>query len=219
MLFRGFDPPILFGIGEPDPLSTLILELTAQVVLLQLRVEAMEALQPAYRVESARPVWRMGLEAASAEEVDAPVEMLDARDLDALERLYADGYESGEAPDFFFAEMLEQGTFRGIREGSDLVAVAGTHLFAPDVGVCTIGNVYTRRDRRGHGFGARVTRAVVEHARAHGVETVALNVRQPNVAARRVYERLGFRVHCAFIEGRAHRCILAPDAQATRARE
>ena len=37
------------------------------------------------------------------------------------------------------------GTFRGIREGSDLVAVAGSHVFSPGLGVCAIGNVYASR--------------------------------------------------------------------------
>ena len=99
--------------------------------------------------------------------------------------------------------MLRQGTFRGMREGADLIAVAGTHLFSRDLGVCAIGNVYTRRDRRRQGHGARVTSAVVQHAISHGVPTIVLNVGHGNAGARRVYEQLGFHCHCGFLEGEA----------------
>jgi predicted GNAT family acetyltransferase len=83
------------------------------------------------------------------------------------------------------------------------VAVAGTHLFSPVLGVCTIGNVYTRRDRRRRGLAARATAAVVRHALDAAIPTIVLNVSQANDAARNIYERLGFRVHCAFVEGEA----------------
>ena len=83
------------------------------------------------------------------------------------------------------------------------MAVAGAHLFSPALGVCTIGNVYTRRDCRRRGLAARATSAVVRHALAASIPTIVLNVSQANDAARRVYERLGFHVHCAFVEGEA----------------
>ena len=83
--------------------------------------------------------------------------------------------------------MLAQGTFYGVREGADLVAIAGTHLFSDALGICTIGNVYTRRDHRRRGLGARVTSAVVEHALERAVPTIVLNVGQSNEGARRVY--------------------------------
>jgi ribosomal protein S18 acetylase RimI-like enzyme len=81
------------------------------------------------------------------------------------------------------------------------VAVAGSHVFSPALGVCAIGNVYTRRDRRRRGLGARVTSAVVQHAIDREIPTIVLNVSQENDGARRVYESLGFRCYCEFFEG------------------
>ena len=54
----------------------------------------------------------------------------------------------------------------------------------------------------GAGLRAR-DRAVVRHALAASIPTIVLNVSQSNDAARNVYEQLGFRVHCAFVEGEA----------------
>jgi predicted GNAT family acetyltransferase len=126
-------------------------------------------------------------------------------DLAAVSALYEDGRSTGEQPTFFHAGMLAQRTFRGLWEHGALVSVAGTHLYSRDLGICTIGNVYTRRDRRGRGLGARVTSAVAAHAINERVPTIVLNVARDNVTAQRVYERLGFDTHCAFVEGEAMR--------------
>jgi predicted GNAT family acetyltransferase len=101
--------------------------------------------------------------------------------------------------------MVEQGIYRGVWEGEELVSVAGTHLVVPSEGVCAIGNVYTRHDRRRQGLGARVTSAVVSDALARAFPTVVLNVDQRNAAAIRVYQRLGFRLYCDFAEGLTRR--------------
>jgi GNAT superfamily N-acetyltransferase len=146
----------------------------------------------------------MAVEPAAFQSADtSDVLSLGASDLAAVTALYDDGKPHGEWPAFFFPSMLDQGTFRGIWEGSDLVAVAGTHLFSSELGICTIGNVYTRRDRRGLGLAARATSAVVQHALSQNIPTIVLNVGQGNAAARRVYERLGFRCYCEFFEGEA----------------
>ena len=70
--------------------------------------------------------------------------------------------------------------------------MAGTHLVVPQEGIAAVGNIYTRRDRRGRGLAGRVTAAVVAELLRRGVPTVALNVAQTNATARRVYERVGF---------------------------
>jgi predicted GNAT family acetyltransferase len=71
-------------------------------------------------------------------------------------------------------------------------------VLARQEGAAAIGNVYTRRDRRGRGLARAVTAAV---ARALAdVDTVVLNVRDDNTAALRLYDTLGFTRHCLFHE-------------------
>ena len=126
---------------------------------------------------------------------------LSAEDVPALRSLYADGDATGESPDFFFPSMVTDGVFFGMDEGGSLVAAAGTHVQAREEHAAAIGNVYTRRDRRGRGFGRVVTSAVLDGLA--GIGTIGLNVRADNDAAIRMYEGLGFVRHCQFIEALA----------------
>ena len=123
--------------------------------------------------------------------------------VEALGRLYDDGRESGEVPDFFRLSMVRDGVFFGAWEGVELIAAAGTHLTNPAESVGAVGNVYTRRDRRGRGLAALTTAAVSRELVRQGCRTVALNVSRDNPAAIRAYERAGFRIHCPFYEGLA----------------
>jgi RimJ/RimL family protein N-acetyltransferase len=208
LLYRGFTPPIAFAIGAAPDLRPLFDELRAPTISLHMQPAAVDALAGIYRPSTTQAMHRMTLRPAAF----TPAPHADARPispdhLGAVSALYDDGHRRGEGPTFFYPAMLGQHTFRGIWEDGALVAIAGTHLYSREIGVCAIGNVYTRSDRRGRGLGARVTSAVVAHALAEDVSTIVLNVSHTNAAARRVYERLGFVVYCDFLEGEAARCL------------
>jgi len=208
LLFRGFDPPILFAMGDAAQLEILFRGIEAATVSLHVQPAAFARMGSMFRPEFTRAMWRMTLPAQSFRPPSLDeVVPVDESHTDAVQHLYDDGQQSKERPTFFQASMLRQGTFRGIWEGQELVAIAGTHQFSPHLGTCAIGNVYTRRDRRKRGLGARVTSAVVQLALSQSISTIVLNVSQANVAARRVYEQLGFHCHCEFLEGEAARTL------------
>jgi ribosomal protein S18 acetylase RimI-like enzyme len=189
--------------------SGLLDEIAAERSLyLSIRPEILPLIEARYDVEppGGVPMWRMVLRPERFQAVkEDGVRRLGLADLPALEALYADGAPSGEAPDFFSADMLAQGVFFGLEEASALISAAGTHLVAPAFGVATVGNVYTRSDRRGRGLAARVTSAVTANLlrQSPRYSTVALNVNQNNAAALRVYAGLGYEIYCAFYEGKA----------------
>jgi ribosomal protein S18 acetylase RimI-like enzyme len=207
LIFRGFTVPVLFTLGPAAVVASLLDEIALEPsVYLHVRPEIVPVLQTRYLIPHPKPMWRMVLELPKFRA--APIaggNRLRAADLPALNQLYADGKAAGEVPEFFFASMLAQGVFFGIREKNELIAVAGTHLVAPPEGVAAVGNIYTRRDRRGRGLAARVTSAVVSELLGMNIDVVALNVNQQNVSAIRVYERLGFAMYAEFIEGVASR--------------
>lgn len=169
-------------------------------VHLQVQPDALDEVARHATVINVKPMIRMAWTGGSTRLTDR-VTRLGARDVPALEQLYADGESTGESPDFFYGSMVTDGVFFGVYKGDDLIAAAGTHLVARDESAAAIGNVYVRRDRRGRGLGRAVTAAVI-HELA-GIATIGLNVRADNVAAIRVYESLGFVRHCEFREALA----------------
>ena len=60
-------------------------------------------------------------------------------------------------------------------------------------GELTVGAIAVRPTMQGKGVGTRLLQAVFEHALANGFGSVCLEVVDTNPAARRLYERLGFR--------------------------
>jgi ribosomal protein S18 acetylase RimI-like enzyme len=169
-------------------------------VHLQVKQDALDEVARHATVTSIKRMIRMAWTGGSTRVSDR-VTRLGAKDVAAIERLYADGESAGESPDFFYPSMVTDGVFFGVYKGEELIAAAGTHLVSREEGAAAIGNVYVRRDRRGGGLGRAVTAAVI-HELA-GIETIGLNVRADNDAAIRVYESLGFVRHCEFHEALA----------------
>lgn len=118
-----------------------------------------------------------------------------SRDLDEIIEFYAMSYPGN----WFDPRMLETGQYFGIRRGGRLVSIGGIHVFSPDFGVGSIGNIATLPDFRGRGFGTTVTARVCQSLLKE-VEHIGLNVRSDNIAAVSCYEKLGFREVASFGE-------------------
>ncbi len=117
------------------------------------------------------------------------VEPLCSSDTPAIEELYST--EPGAA--FFSPSMMSSNSFVGIWSESrrQLVAAAGTHVLSEQKRIAAIGAVFVRADSRGSSLGTQVTLGVLERLGGR-VDSVGLNTSRDNVAARRIYERLGF---------------------------
>lgn len=199
LVLHDFGTCILFAMGTAS-----VDEALAHVswpVHLQVQQEAFDLVARRATIDKQLSMWRMAWNRGPLPATDPRVTRLGAEAVDSVLRLYADGGPSGESPDFFYPSMVADGVFFGVYEDRDLVAVAGTHLVSRDEGAAAIGNVYTRRDRRGRGLGRIVTTAVVNELR--DIETIGLNVRADNPSAIRLYESLGFVRHCEFYEALA----------------
>ena len=196
-------------VGLPDPGSTTIYAVSTRApdATLQLLTELAHHLESGVLItaplglgralEAIGPVaWhrryrRFVLESVEGlpdvADIDEPIVPLGTDDRAEIETLYAT--DPGAA--FFLPNMLEDDSFVGIREGGELVAVAGTHVLSETQRLAAIGGVLTKPTHRGRGFGRAVSAAVIERIRPR-VDLIGLNTAIRNAAALRVYESLGF---------------------------
>jgi ribosomal protein S18 acetylase RimI-like enzyme len=203
LVLKDYGTSILFAMGAGSVREAL--DAVTWPVHLQVRGDALEAIAQHARIEGTREMWRMISDRERTFHADHRAIRLGEADVQALQLLYADGEGSGESPDFFYPAMVTRGAFFGVYEHRELVAAAGTHLVSRDEGAAAMGNIYTRRDRRGRGLGRLVTSAVIDNLR--DIETIGLNVRADNAAAIRLYESLGFVRHCDFYEALATKSL------------
>ncbi len=203
LVYRGFDTPVLAALGPAEKCARLLPEIPVnEPYYPHVPRTFLPALKARFDVSELLPMRRMLLDPAQFQlaKTDGVVR-LGPEHVAAVQKLFADGASAGESPHFFLPSMLEDGVFCGSFEGTELVAAAGTHLVVAAEGVAAVGNIYTRRDRRGRGLAAQTTTAVVQALLDMRIPTIGLNVHEENTAAIRVYERLGFAHYCDFYEG------------------
>jgi len=87
-------------------------------------------------------------------------------------------------------DFIATNSVYGISMGEHLVATAASHVKLPEG--WAIGGVFTDPKYRGMGMATSTSSAVLQEAFAQ-TENVVLFVRSDNVAAKRVYEKLGFK--------------------------
>ena len=211
LIYRGFEPPVLFAHGAAADLTGLVGAIAEEPEFyLSVRPDFLPLMTAAgYPIRSEKRMWRMLLDPREFGPAEGRTERLGPADLDDLRQLYRDGEAAGEAPPFFDQSMLTGGVYYGVREHGAIVAAAGTHVLAMEESVAAVGNVYTRRDRRGLRLGTWATSAVAGELLRLGLQTIALNVEESNIAAGRIYSRLGFKRYCAYVEGAAARVELS----------
>jgi predicted GNAT family acetyltransferase len=94
-------------------------------------------------------------------------------------------------PGPFSTRTHELGTYLGIRHAGKLAAMAGERLKVP--GFTEVSAVCTHPKHAGHGYARILMSEVMRRIRGRG-ETPFLHVREDNVRAIALYERLGFAV-------------------------
>jgi ribosomal protein S18 acetylase RimI-like enzyme len=94
-------------------------------------------------------------------------------------------------PGPFGSRTHELGTYLGIRSDGKLVAMAGERLRVP--GYTEVSAVCTHPEHTGQGYAQLLMLELMRRIRSRG-ETPFLHVREDNMRAVQIYEKLGFRV-------------------------
>ncbi len=226
LLYHGLAPPILLTAGSPEGVAAALSNANLPPELfLSVLPSHLPAVQHHYQRVSPQKMVRMVL--PPGKNIPAPTQptrRLTPSDIDRLDALFHHG--GAYAPDAFDSGQLKDGYFFGIEDcNGTLAAAGGTHIVfrSPNPpltgaiqnassaicslhklisqGVAAIGNIYTRPDRRGQGYGKAVTTSITRALQQEGFSLFVLNVNEQNLVARSIYEKLGFEVHCHFYEG------------------
>ena len=197
LIYEGLEPPIALTMGEAKYLPEIFqgVELPSTAMFLG-REAHIPFLLKEYRAQYLDKMWRMALSTDNFQPLPSGDTLrLDERHLDILETMFRDEHANAFAP-----YQLRQGAFYGHFFNGELASVAGTHIVSPEYGVAAVGNIYTRPQHRGKGLAQQVTSAVCADLLAQKLDVV-LNVEQSNASAVHLYQKLGFEIHCSFIEG------------------
>jgi len=224
LLYFGLEPPILLTVGSLEGVAASMTgsDLPDELFL-SILPSHLPAVEGHYQQVVPRSMVRMVLpHGRQVPAPNQPVRRLNRADASRLNILY--GHGGDYAPDAFDPCQLDDGFFFGIEdEDGTLAAAGGTHVVLrtetrsltngspagglssldPVIskGVAAMGNIYTRPDRRGRGYGKAVTTSISRALQEDGFSVIVLNVDEQNLVARSIYEKLGFDVHCHFMEG------------------
>ncbi len=207
LLYRGFSFTIFLDSGDFDATAQTLTDLAQeQSFYVSTRGPTLKLLADAgFEIAQPKPMLRMRLDVGRFERSAASAVRLTPADLPRLKRLYADGDERNESPEFFLDSMLDSGVYFGVEVEGELAAAAGTHVVAADEDVAGVGNIYTRHDLRRRGHARVAAAAVLGELVDRGIGTICLNVSVDNLGAIALYRAIGFDVHCEYFEGEAAR--------------
>lgn len=204
LIWRGVEPPVLVQFGSDEAVQALFSHLPDKVFYM-----LPAAMMPVYQQHFETPpkidlLWRMQVTLGSFIPVypqAGTLRRLTGEDVETLKHLYANDGPRAEVIKALSASQINSGVFFGVFQQDRLVAVAGSHFCSHNESVAAVGNVYTTAAERGKGYATLATSAVTQAFFQLGIRDVILNVAQPNAPAIRAYEKLGYRIHAAIVEG------------------
>ena len=201
LLYTGLRTPAVLTLGSANRVEELLAATHHELPTRfygHMTSEHLASLKSTYVAEALVPMIRMGLNREHFVRPDDDLSQVmslshsDTADIIDLYQYYPDN--------FFEPYQLETGHYYGIRDGGQLVSIAGIHVVSEANDIAAIGNIVTHPDHRSKGYSRRCTAYLLD--KLFGIVSLtALNVQRENGAAYKVYKCLGFVEHMEYLEG------------------
>lgn len=176
---------LLAGMGEPTIESYAALAKTLQRSGAVLFLDQPPQIPAAWITVHASPLVQMVCEKPNLAQDGFPAEKLTRANVPEMVAL-----AELTKPGPFGTRTRELGEYLGIRQSKRLVAMAGERLHLP--GYTEVSAVCTHPEFQGRGYARELMSVLMRKIMQRG-ETPILHVRQENVSAIHLYEKLGFR--------------------------
>jgi len=186
----------LFALGDSGALNALLgLHPGPRFSFGSFRPEHRRVVERYFMLTRPQTMLRMSVAPAGFKPIEREAVRLTGRDIASVNRLYAT--EGGSST--YQARHIEDGVYFGVFVDNLLISIAGTHVVSASEGVAVVGNVFTHPLYRGQGLGAVATSATTAHL-LERCPLVVLTVEEENLAAVRIYQRLGYETQCTLHE-------------------
>lgn len=201
LIYSGMTPPVLVALDDDvSPLQNLLLRLLPMLPMTfyaHLNPGLEDTLDQWFALISHGPHYKMALtDPNRVTAVDtAQVVPLTPNDYVQASQLYEISYPDNA----FDPRMLETGQFVGLRDGDQLISIAGIHVYSETYRVAALGNITTHPAYRGQGLARTVTARLCQML-LESVDHIGLNVKADNLAAIKLYQTLGFEVVAPYEE-------------------
>ena len=194
LLFDGLKPRLVCPYGDTSGLAPILASVTDEHIWANVRPEVEDVFLRFYRPDKVVLMRRMYLDRPVIPTGEAlPLSPSDRLEIEEL-------LKQGEWV-LFLPQALASGHYHGVRENGRLIAIAGTHLASSRYNIAALGTVFTHPDHRGKGLAGICSSHVLASIGRAGIRRIVLNVEDEKVAARRIYERLGFQTACTYLDG------------------
>ena len=194
LLFDGLNPRLMCHYGDASGLDQILASVRDERIWANVRPESEDTFRHFYCPDKIVHMRRMYL--------DRPVARTGkATRLSLSDRLEIDDLLKQGEWVLFLPHTLASGHYYGIRENGRLIAMAGIHLHSSRYNIAALGTVFTHPDYRRRGLATICSSHVLESIGRAGISRVVLNVEDQNLTARGIYERLGFRTACTYLDG------------------
>jgi ribosomal protein S18 acetylase RimI-like enzyme len=195
LLYSGDTLPVLLALADPPIMNMEILLRSAIPFLprkfyVHLSEDMDGIISDYYQLEFHGTFNKMLLRHPSRlRDIDtSEVVRLDNSDLEDMMILYQTSYPGN----WFDPKILDTGQFFGIRRNTQLVSVAGIHVYSPEYQIAALGNITTHPQFRGKGLATSVCARLCQSLWEKEIDHIGLNVKSDNMNAITSYKKFGF---------------------------
>ncbi len=183
----------IFSTGNTGGLSSILEKIKFNKALISCPHEHLKIYLSKFGISSVKEMYKMFLSPQDFK----PHMMKPARKVKPIDMERINDFYLKQGVISWHPSQLREGVYCCIEEGGKLICVAGTHCVSAKYFLAVLGNIYTVPEKRGRGYASSTVSFLLKEL-FKKYTLITLNVNKENLAAVRLYKKLGFKIHCTY---------------------